>query len=175
MDVPIIITDSEKTHSSNEWRTYSDKNSQLTKHRGQGLLLILVKCTQFLKDKINQDTEWNMVSTSYYHLTLYMLIENTVLGQTEDQYPFATVYNQELGLYAFRQDTLSKPQWYKRFNTRVDVGEIIGMNRQHKVLLEYVAQELHTQTFSALTKAEQLVIREDAEERYLSYALLRQI
>ena len=106
-----------------------------------------------------------MVSTSYEHLTLYRLIENTVLGQTEDQYPFAMVYNQELGFYAFKQDNLSNPQWYENFNTKVDAREAIGVTRQHKVLLMYVAQELYTQTFSALTEAEQVVTREDAKER----------
>ena len=63
-----------------------------------------------------------MVVTSYDLLTLYRLIKKTVLVQTEDQYPFATVYNQELGFYAFKQDNLYNPKWYKRFNTKVDVG-----------------------------------------------------
>ena len=58
----------------------------------------------------------------------------------EDQDPFAMVYNQELDFYAFRQDNLSNPQWYERFNTKVDVIEAIGVNLKHKVLLEYVAQ-----------------------------------
>ena len=114
-----------------------------------------------------------MVSTFYDPLTLYRFIEKTVLGQTEDQYPFATVYNQKLGFWAFRKDTLSNPQWYKRFNTKVDVGEVIGVTQQHEVLLEYVAQELHTQTFSTLTEAEQLSVCEDTEECCLSYAFLR--
>ena len=91
------MTDSEKTQSSNEWRTYRERNAQLTKHRGQGFLLILGQCTQLLQDKMKQDTEWNVVRTSYEPLSLYRLIEKTVLGQTEDQYPFATVYNQEIG------------------------------------------------------------------------------
>ena len=70
----------------------------------------------------------------------------TVMGQTYDQYPFATVYNQELGFYASRQDNMSNPQWYERFNTKVGVGEAIFVTWQHKVLLEYVDQELYTQT-----------------------------
>jgi hypothetical protein len=85
---------------------------------------------------MNQDTEWTNVSTSYDPLNLYRLIERTVLSQTEDQYPFATMYDQELSFYSFRQDTLSNPQWYERFNTKVDVGDAIGVTRQHKVLLE---------------------------------------
>ena len=100
-----------------------------------------------------------MVRTSYDPLTLYQLIEKTFLGQMEDQYPFATVYNQELGFYAFRQDTLSNPQCYERFNKKMVIIEAIGVTLQHKVLLEYVAHDLYTQTFSALMEAGQLFIR----------------
>ena len=89
-----------------------------------------------MQDKMKQYTQWNVVRTSYDPLTLYRLIEKTVLGQTEDQHPFATVYNQELDFYAFREDNLSNPHWYKRFNTKVDVGEAIGVTLQHKVLLD---------------------------------------
>ena len=41
VDVPIIMTDLEKTRSSNEWRTYREINAQLTKHIVQGFSLIL--------------------------------------------------------------------------------------------------------------------------------------
>ena len=93
LDIPIVMTDSYKTQYRNEWRTYREINDQLKKHIGQGSLFILGQCTQFLQDKMKQDTEWNVVSTSYDPMTLYRLIENTALGHTEDQYPFATVYN----------------------------------------------------------------------------------
>ena len=96
------------------------------------------------------------------------------MAQTEDQYPFATVYEQELAFYSFRQESLSNPQWYERFNTKIDVASAIGVTRQHKVLLEYVATELHTQAFATLTEAQQQAVREDAEERYILYAFLRQ-
>ena len=93
MGVPIIMTDSEKTQFSNEWRTYREINAQLTNHIGQVLSLVLGQCTKLLQDKMKQEIEWNVVSTSYYPLTLYRLIERTVLAQTEDRYPFAMVYN----------------------------------------------------------------------------------
>jgi hypothetical protein len=102
---------------------------------------------------MKQDTNWNVASTSYDPLDLYRLVEKTTLAQTEDQYPFTTVYNQELNFYSFQQETMSNPQWYKKFNTKVDVGLAIGVTQQHKVLLEYVAQEnqCHTLTFVALS------------------------
>ena len=123
---------------------------------------------------MKQDADWTAVSTSYEPLSLYRLIEKTILAQTEDQYPFATVYDQEFTFYLFRQETMSNPQWYERFNTKIDVGNAIGVTRQHKVLLEYVAMEMHTKAFAALTTAEKEVVRTDAEERYLSYVFLKQ-
>ena len=44
-----------------------------------------------MQDKIKQETEWNVIRTSYEPLTLYRMIEDTVLVQTDDQYTFATV------------------------------------------------------------------------------------
>ena len=33
VDVTTVMTDSEKTHPRNEWHTYRERNSQLTKYR----------------------------------------------------------------------------------------------------------------------------------------------
>jgi hypothetical protein len=95
-EVPIKMLDSEKTQYSNDWRTYQERNSLLTKHRGQAFSLILGQCTQLLQDRMKQDTNWNMASTSYNPLELYRLMEKMTLAQMEDQYPFTTVYDQEL-------------------------------------------------------------------------------
>jgi hypothetical protein len=56
----------------------------------------------------------------------------------------------------------------------VDVSEAIGITQQHKVLLDYVDQESYTKSFEGLRVAEQKLVREDAEERYVSYAFLQQ-
>ena len=170
--VPVEMTDSEKTLSSNEWRTYRERAANLLKHRGQAFSLILGQCTQLLQDKMKQDTDWTTVSTSYDPLSLFRLIEKTILAQTEDQYPFAMVYDQEHAFFSFRQETMTNTVWYEKFNTRVDVGEAIGITRQHKILLDYVAQELHTQDFAALGEAEQAAVRVDAKERYQAYVFL---
>jgi hypothetical protein len=173
IEVPVVLTDSEKTHFSNDWRTFQERNTNLIKHQGQASSLIQVQCTQLLQDKMKQDTDWNTVLILYDPLTLYRLIERTVLAKNEDQYPFATVYDQEISFFSFKQDNLSNPQWYERFNTKVDVSGAIGVTRQHKVLLEYVAQESYT-AFADLGLVEHQLVQEDAEERYISYAFLRQ-
>jgi hypothetical protein len=112
-EVAMELNDSEKTQFSNEWRTFRERNANLIKHRGQAFSLIQGQCTQLLQDKMKHDTEWTNVSTSYDPLTLYRFIERTVLAQTEDQYAFATVYDQELSFYSFRQEILYNSQWYE--------------------------------------------------------------
>jgi pyruvate kinase len=72
--VPIVLNDSQKTQFRNEWRTYRELNANLIKHRGQEFSLIQGQCTQLLQDKMKQYTDWAVVSTSYYPLTLYCLI-----------------------------------------------------------------------------------------------------
>jgi hypothetical protein len=100
-EVPIKTLDSEKTQYSNDWRTYRERNALLTKHRGQAFSLILCQCTQLLQDRMKQDTNWNMTSTSYNPLELYRLIKKMTLAQMEDQYPFTTVYNHEVNFTHF--------------------------------------------------------------------------
>jgi len=175
LDLPIKLNDEESTQYSNEWRTYRERTSRLEKQRGQAFSMVRGQCMQVLLDKMKHDPDWTTASESYDPLTLFKLIEKTVLAQTEDQYPFATVYEQECTLYSFSQNTLSNEQWYERFNTRIDVGTAIGVTRQHQVLLEHVASETSPPiSFASMTPDQQSEVRTKAEERYLSYIFLRQ-
>jgi hypothetical protein len=110
IEVPVELNDSEKTQFSNDWCTFQERNTNLIKHRSQAFSLVQGQYNQLLQDKMKQDTDWNTASTSYDPLILYRLIERTVLAQTEEQYLFATVYDQELSFYSFKQNNLSNPQ-----------------------------------------------------------------
>jgi hypothetical protein len=116
IEVPLELTESEKNQFSNEWWTYQERNANLVKYKCQTFSLFQGQCTQLLHEKIKQDPDWIKFSTSYDPLTLYRLIERTVLAQTND-----------LGFYSFKQESLSNPQWYEHFNTKVDVGDTIGV------------------------------------------------
>jgi hypothetical protein len=136
--------------------------------------MIRGQCMQVLLDKMKYDSNWTSASGSYDPLTLLRLIEKTILAQTEDQYPYATVYKQECALYTFTQNSLANKQWYERFNTKIDIGTAIGVTRQHQILLENVATETGTTKFEDLTDTDQEEVRAKAEERHLSYVFLRQ-
>ena len=59
------------------------------------------------------------------------------------------------------------------FNTKVDNGSTIGVTIQHKVLLKYVPQETNIK-YDEMSTEEQEDVKYNSEERYLSYAFLRQ-
>ena len=172
--LPIVLVGEDKARWETKWRIYKDKVSSLAKHRGMAYSMVRGQCMQVLLDKMKHDSDWIKTSVSSNPLLLMSMIEKTILAQTEDQYPHATVYDQELSLLQFHQNQLSNEQWYERFNTKVDVGGAIGITRQHKVLLEHAAQDVHKMEFAALPDADKITVREDAEERYLSYIFLRQ-
>jgi hypothetical protein len=65
---------------------------------------------QVLLDKMKHDTDGTQTSKSCNPLTLMKLIEKTILSQTEGQYPYATVYEQEATLYSFSQQAMSNEQ-----------------------------------------------------------------
>ena len=93
---------------------------------------------QVLLNKMKHDTYWDTTSESYYPLTLLKLTEKKILTQTKEQYCYEKVYDQECALYGFHKHNLTNEHYYERFNTKVDVGESIGITRQHRVLMEYM-------------------------------------
>ena len=58
---------------------------------------------------------------------------------------------------------MSNAQWYEQFNTKVDVSTAIDVTRQHTVLLEYLAQELHASPFTNINPLDQEAVRINAE------------
>jgi hypothetical protein len=83
---------------------------------------------------MKQDASWTTVSTSYDPLELYKVIKGVVLKQTEDQYPFAAVHEQNFAVMNTKQGGLTNTQWYKRFNMRYNVARSVGVGFRHKVI-----------------------------------------
>jgi len=174
LTLPITLEGDEKIQHANAWRTYRERVSSLEKHRGQAFSMIRGQCTQILLDKMKYDPEWDDVSASYDPTKLINMIERIVLGQTEDQYPYATVYDQVCSMYAFQQNELPNPTYYERFNTKVAIGVSVGVTHQHPVLLEHTTAELHPgRKYADLAPDEATKIQEVTEERYLAFLLIR--
>ena len=129
--LPITLQGDEASAHSNAWKTQRKRVEDLVLNRGKTFAELLGQCTQNLKDKMKHDKLWSTVSDSNDPLQLIKLIELLVLAQTNDQYPYAAVYDQELALYQFKQDQLSNQAWYEQFNTKADVANSIGATRVH--------------------------------------------
>ena len=123
---------------------------------------------------MKQDVIWTTVPTSYDPLQLISIIDKTVVAQTEDQYLFAIVYEQELSPYGFHQNIMTNNQWYEQFNTKFDFRTSIGVTRQNSVLLEWTAQSIHSSSYQDITNDQNTEIQTNVEERYLVYIFLKQ-
>jgi hypothetical protein len=113
---------------------------------------------------MKQDASWTTVSTSYDPLKHYKMIEQVVLKQTEDQYPFAAVHEQNLAVLNIKQGGLTNTQWYERFNTQYNIARSAGVEFGHKMLWEYCAQSAHSKNYDLLRTTKQAAVRQAAEE-----------
>ena len=62
------------------------------------------------------------------------------MAHTENKYFYETVYDQECEFYGCNKHNLTTEQYYDKYNTKVYVGEGIGITKQHRVVMEYTAQ-----------------------------------
>ena len=83
------------------------------------------------------------------------------MSQSQYIYPFATVYESQLSIMGYHQNTQSTDAYYDRFNTKYDVADAISLNLgYHSMLHEWVTQEGHPgDDFEDITDVQQLVVR----------------
>jgi hypothetical protein len=63
----------------NEMKTFEARRERHSNRRGQAYSILIGQCTQLLQDKMKQDPDWKTVSTAYNPLSLFSLIEKTIL------------------------------------------------------------------------------------------------
>ena len=90
---------------------------------------------QVILDNMKDDPDWDTTSESYDPLNLLKLIDKIILAHIEDQYFYATFYDQDCALYGFRKHNLTNEHYYEQFNIKVDVEEAIVITRQRHVLM----------------------------------------
>jgi hypothetical protein len=153
--------------------THSLCEATLEKHCGQVYPLIYGQCTQLLQDKMKQEKLWVAVRDSYNPIKLYKLIESVVLKQTEDQYPVAAEWDQYSAVFNAKQGSLPNTKWYERFNTKVEVAELVGCVFGHDKILDYCAELKFMAPYQGLSTTEHTVVEIQARERFMVYRLLK--
>ena len=157
-----------------EWKAYQDRKIKLEQARGKAFAKLKGQCTKNLLEELKSDADYDNVMASNNALELRALMEKVIMGQSDDTYPFAVIYNQEQSVYGIQQNNLNDDQWYDTFNTRVDVARSAGVTWHCAFLLDSTAQDIHQKKYDELTPEQQEAIKIDAEERYLAYVFLKQ-
>ena len=171
-EIPIELTKQEEIDHNNKCKAHSNREEKLISDRKKVFTLIKGQCTQQLKDEMKSDNDWEVVNKSYDPILLYKLMERAILKHNDNEYIFATAYEQEMAVRSFKQGNLSNTQYVEKFNTRYDVAKSVGVEFGYASLWEYCAKDVHKSNYDSLTSAEQREVREDAEERYISYILI---
>ncbi|MGL5935255.1 MAG: hypothetical protein ACRCZI_06490, partial [Cetobacterium sp.] len=174
-DLQVTLKGKAKTEWDTEWKIYKTRIESIEKHRGQAFNMIKGQCTLALMEQMKCDSDYTRCIASNDPLRLKSLIERTIITQSDNKYVFATLYEQEVGLFGFQQNKLTEDQWHERFNTKVSIGDTLGVSRDHTMALNYVAKERFNKEFDDLIDDdERESVRSDAQERYLAYIFLRQ-
>ena len=98
------------------------------------------------------------------------------MSQSQDTYPCDTVYEAQLSIMGYHQNTQSNDAYYDRFNKKFDVADAIGINLgDNSMLHEWVTQEGHPgDDFEDITDVQQLVVRKKSRDNYRAYMMVRQ-
>jgi len=131
-------------------KIYKNKVEAMDKYRGQAFSMIKGQCTLALDTKMKCDADYTQCMASNDPLKLKALIERTIISQSANKYTFAVLYELEVGLFGFQENKLLVDQCLERFNTKVKIGDTLGVNRDHPMALDHVAKETHGMSFKQL-------------------------
>ena len=102
-EVESVMTLDEKYSHSNAHRTHREDNHKLIENQTKIYSLQKWQCTVPLKDKMKEDTDWHDIADKYDHIWLLLLIEKTLLKQTESKNPYQHVQDEMRALLNFQQ------------------------------------------------------------------------
>ena len=134
----VKLTGAQKKINDGKWIIYRDRTSKLDEHRRQAYSLAVGQFSHRMLENIKQNKGWAAVEAASDSLELFKLIDIIVMADSEEQYPFATVYKQHLSFFAFQQEEMSNMEFYDRHVTRSEVDQAIGIQRIKPCSLQYM-------------------------------------
>jgi len=172
--ISIKLDKEEKVEYDSRVKSHSKKLEDLANNHGKVYMLFMGQCTQRLQDKLRPDNSWATVDTTPKNpIDLLNLIERVVLKQSKtDQYPWATLHDTDMAIKNMRQGHLSDHQWVERMRTRWEIAKSVGVERFCTVWADYCANIKYRDQYKNLTTAQQALICDEAEERYIAYLIV---
>ena len=101
--VESVMTLNEKYSHSNAHRNHREDNHKLSENQAKIYSLLIRQCTVSLKDKMKEDADWQDIANKYDHIWLVLLIEKTILKQTESKNPYQRVQDEMRAMLNFHR------------------------------------------------------------------------
>ena len=100
------------------------------------------QCIVLLKDKMKEEPDWHDIANKYNHIRLLLLIETTVLKQTESKNPYQRVQDKMRALLNFQQAAgMNNNNYYEKTANCVENTLNAGEVFYTPMLLDLEAQE----------------------------------
>ena len=155
----------EKYSHSNAHQTHREDNHKLSEYQAKVFSLLMGQCTVPLKDKMKEDSDRHDISNKYDHIRLLLLIEKTVLKQTESKNPYQRVQDEMRALLNFQKAAgMNNNNYYKKTANCVEITLKAGGVLYTPMLLDLEAQEKYTSDYKDLT----LDVRRITQDKYLA-------
>jgi hypothetical protein len=120
------MIDEKAVHTNAHW-LYQENEQKPIADCGKVYTLILGQCTQVLKDKLKEDSDWIDILEKNNGIWLYELIENYVQKQTELQYKYMAIQEEIRGVLNFMQSMEMKLNlYYEKLANRVEIAKQAG-------------------------------------------------
>ena len=135
------------------------------------------QCTVPLKDKMKEDSDWQDIDDKYNHIRLLLLIEKTVLKQTESKNPYQRVQDEMRALLNFQQAPgMNNNDYYEKTANRVEITRNAGGVFYTPMLLDLESQEKYSQDYEDLTsETEKSDVRRITQDKYLATLYIRRL
>jgi hypothetical protein len=166
---PVMTLDKKYLHS-NAHCTHWEDNHKLSEKRAKINSLQIGQCTVLLKDKMKEDADWRDIANKYDHIWLIMLIEKTVLKQTESKNPYQRAQDKMKAMLNFQQASgMNNNNYYEKTANRVEITLNAGGVFYTPMLLDLEAQEKYTTDYEDLTSdSEKSDVCCIAQDKYLT-------
>lgn len=137
--------------------------------------LILGQCTELLKSKLKQSTQWESISGSYDLLGLIKAIKAIIFKFKDQKYLVASLHKAKAGFYALCQHNLTNTEYLECFNNYINMATAYGRQLHNTAVVNIIIKQDHPHNnYVNFTTNNKKKVQEQAQQLHLAYAVINQ-
>jgi hypothetical protein len=154
---------------------YICREAILQENMQRAYSLVLGQCTELLRAKLKQSSDWAQVSSAFDVLGLTKLIKSIVFKFDDQKFLPVSLHQAKHNFYSLRQGTMTNAEYLEKFSNYVDIASPYNGEILDAAVLEYTRNKLHPGTAaSAQTTLQRAIVRVAAKELCLATAFILQ-